>query len=96
MKWIPIKEEKPKSGDKVIIWANNLSDPECSRHYSAVYYEYTDDPNKPNYGESFLDVYPRSWDMLFKSVKDFTSRDLEGDTIQMTHWMPLPPDPNNI
>ena len=93
MEWKSIKEEKPQSGEKVIIWVNNLSDPECSRHYCAVYYDYTDDPNKPNYGECFIDVYPVVWNKLFKSVKDYISSDLEGDKVQMTHWMPLPNKP---
>lgn len=94
MNWISINDQKPQGGEKVIIWVNNLSDPDSSRHYCAVYYDYTDDVNKPNYGQCFLRVYPIPWDKMFKSTKNYMSTDLEGDRIQMTHWMPLPSDPN--
>ena len=88
MKWKSIQTDKPKDGQKVIIWANNLSDPKCSRHYCAVYYEYND-------GGSFIDVYPIVWDKLFKSEKEFKNSDLEGDKLQITHWMSLPRKPKN-
>ncbi len=88
LKWKSIKEEKPKDGEKVIIWVDNLSDPECSRHYCGVYYEYNDGSG------SFLDVYPMVWNKLFKSSNDYIQSDLEGDEIQLTHWMSLPDNPN--
>ena len=88
LKWKLIKEETPKDGEKVIIWVNNLSDPESSRHYCGVYYESNDGSG------SFLDVYPMVWNKLFESSNDYIQSDLEGDKIQLTHWMSLPDNPN--
>lgn len=87
LKWKSIKEKKPKDGEKVIIWVNNLSDPESSRHYCGVYYESNDG------SWNFVKPYPIS-NITFKSSNDYIQSDLEGDKIQLTHWISLPDNPN--
>jgi len=88
MKWIPINEKLPEDGQKIIVWQQNISDPECSRHHCAVYYQHKD-------LSSFIDIYPRVFKTVYKSGKDFKNYDLEGDMCQITHWMELPENPNN-
>jgi len=86
MKWISILEKLPEDGQKVIVWQHNLSDADCSRHHCAVYYHYKDD-------ESYFDIYPRVFKTVYKSKNKFIDRDLEGDKVQLTHWMELPNNP---
>ena len=86
--WIDIKKDSPNDGEKVIIWQNNLSDKKCSRHHCAIFY-------KMKGGESFFDIYPQAFNLLYKSKNKFISGDLEGDKCQLTHWMKLPIPPLN-
>ncbi len=85
MKWISITDELPEDGEKVIIWQNNLSDPECSRHHCAVFYKIKN--------KKYFEVYPLAFNLSYQSKNKFKNYDLEGDQCQLTHWMSLPSAP---
>lgn len=83
MIWLPINEKLPEEGSVVIIWQENLSDPNCSRFQKAVYYK------------THFRIYPIGLENVYKSSNDFVALDLEGDTCQITHWMNAPKSPND-
>jgi hypothetical protein len=88
MKWHNIKKKKPKDGQEVIIWTQNISDYECSRIQRASYSEFRN-------GDGFFTVYPIVWKELYKSKDNYIGNDLEGDKIQITHWMNIPSPPTS-
>lgn len=84
--WASVKMDLPEDGAKVIVWQNNLSDKKCSRHHCAYFH-------KMDKGQTFFEIYPLAFRGCYDSKKKFISYDLEGDTCQITHWMPLPAPP---
>lgn len=75
--WIDISEigeYNPESN--ILIWQDNLADPECSRFQRAVWYE------------SFIEVYPLTHRTKFKLNEDgfYQGYDLEGDLCRVTHF----------
>lgn len=82
MYWKSIKDYKPEEGSVVIIWQENLSEPNCSRFQKAIYYK------------THFRIYPIGSGDVYRSTSDFVALDLEGDTCQITHWMNAPKNPN--
>jgi hypothetical protein len=88
MKWYNIKKKKPKDGQEVVIWTQNISDYECSRIQRAIYLEFIN-------GDGFFTVYPIVWKERYQSKDNYIGNDLEGDKIQITHWMNIPSPPTS-
>lgn len=87
MEWKKFSEKLPEDGQKIIVWQDNISDPECSRHHCAMFYQNEDK-------SYFIDIYPRVFKTYYRSENNLIDRDLEGDKVQITHWINLPSNPN--
>lgn len=80
MNWIDIKNKKPKSGEEVMVWTiYQDGSNKNSRFQRATYYELDN-------GDSMFSVYPLVWNEKYKSTSNFVGSDLEGDSVQITHW----------
>ena len=86
--WISVKEKMPEDGQQVLIFTNNLSDKKCSRVQRAYYHT--------NGERCWFRVYPMAWKEFYDSTKNYVGSDLEGDKIQVTHWMPIPELPEGV
>lgn len=79
--WVSVKKQLPKDGDTVLVWQNNLSDKKCSRWQKAYY------------SDGIFEVYPKVYGKGYFEKTKFKGYDLEGDVIQITHWMTSPNNP---
>lgn len=84
--WIDINEDAPNNGDMVLIWQENLSDEECSRWQKALYRDH---------GEvKYFETYPVVFREHYVNNDNYIGSDLEGDKIQITHWMRILKSPS--
>lgn len=79
--WINISDELPNNGEFILVWQENLSDSNSSRWQKALYSDYGD--------IKVFDVYPIVFREQYINKDDFIGTDLEGDKIQITHWLKI-------
>lgn len=87
MEWIEIKEiSKHKPSGNILIWQENLSDPESSRFQRAVWYD-----------KSHIDVYPLTnrTTFYYQDNETFKGYDLDGDLCLVTHFSIISKPNNN-
>lgn len=88
MYWINISEINLKDsieGKNILVWQNNISDPECSRFQRAIFY-------KGDNNDSFIKIYPIGTERnYYKEDKKWKNYDLEGDMCQITHFAIIDP-----
>lgn len=84
MNWIKISEinkQEDIDGENILVWQNNLSDPECSRFQRAVFFKGDEKVC------SFIKIYPNGGSRnYYKEDKEWKNYDLEGDMCQITHF----------
>lgn len=76
--WIKIEDiDNHEIPSSIMVWQENITDPECSRFQRATYFDGDD---------GFIQIYPHSSSAYFKKETHYIGSDLEGDTCQITHF----------
>lgn len=105
MKWIPIEERTPESGDIVIVYAKGMrwsSDTFCATWLDAKS-EVWDGENDGGFDESSCEYieeldsyfYPKGWYGVgfYEGMANNWYQKLNPLDYEVTHWMPLPDHP---